>query len=99
MDCDHRVFLLTMMLAILLGLIVTNVLRPGDALQMSMFQDAMQAYDTKSMSWQVFFAQFLHSLFLNPLSAMAQGQILAVVVFALIFGIALIVGVTVIRIS
>lgn len=85
-------FVLTMMLAILLGLIVTNVLRPGDALQITMFQDAMQSYDTKSMTWQVFFAQFLHSLFLNPFSAMAQGQILTVVVFALIFGIALVVG-------
>lgn len=85
-------FVLTMMLAVLLGLFVTNSLRPGENLQIAMFQDMMQASEVKQMSWQAFFAHFLHSLFLNPLAAMAQGQILAVVVFALIFGIALVVG-------
>lgn len=85
-------FVLTMMLAVLLGLLVTNSLRPGEDLQIAMFQDMMQASEVKQMSWQAFFAHFLHSLFLNPLAAMAQGQILAVVVFALLFGIALVVG-------
>lgn len=85
-------FVLTMMLAVLLGLFVTNSLRPGEDLQIAMFQDMMQASEVKQMSWQAFFAHFLHSLFLNPLAAMAQGQILAVVVFALLFGIALVVG-------
>ncbi|TXI22005.1 MAG: dicarboxylate/amino acid:cation symporter [Nitrosomonas sp.] len=85
-------FLLTMMLAVLLGLFVTNSLRPGEELQIAMFQDMMQASEVKQMSWQAFFAHFLHSLFLNPLAAMAQGQILAVVVFALLFGVALVVG-------
>ena len=85
-------FILTMILAILLGLFVTNSLRPGEELQIAMFQDIMQASEAKQMTWQAFFAQFLHSLFLNPLAAMAQGQILAIVVFALIFGIALVVG-------
>ncbi len=39
-----------------------------------------------------FFAQLLHSLFQNPISALAQGNVLAVVVFSLLLGIALVVG-------
>ena len=37
-------------------------------------------------------ATFLHSIFVNPIAALAQGNVLAVVVFALILGIALVVG-------
>ncbi|HNZ56049.1 MAG TPA: dicarboxylate/amino acid:cation symporter, partial [Methylophilaceae bacterium] len=37
-------------------------------------------------------AQFLHGLFVNPFSALAQGNVIAVVVFALILGVALVMG-------
>jgi Na+/H+-dicarboxylate symporter len=39
-----------------------------------------------------FFSRFLGSLFQNPVAALAQGNVLAVVVFALLLGIALVVG-------
>jgi len=39
-----------------------------------------------------FFAQMLHGIFRNPLSALAQGDVLAVVVCALVLGIALVIG-------
>jgi Na+/H+-dicarboxylate symporter len=57
-----------------------------------MFQDAMQGFQAKQMSLPEFFAHFLHSLFQNPIKALAQGDILAVVAFALLLGIALVVG-------
>lgn len=85
-------FIFSMALAIMLGLAAANLFRPGEGLQLAMFQDAMQGFEAKQMSLPEFFAHFLHSLFQNPIAALAQGDILAVVVFALLLGIALVVG-------
>jgi Na+/H+-dicarboxylate symporter len=85
-------FLFSMMIAIMLGLAAANIFRPGDGLQLSMFQDAIQEFQTRQMPLSEFFAQFFGSLFQNPVTALAKGNVLAVVVFALLLGIALVVG-------
>jgi Na+/H+-dicarboxylate symporter len=85
-------FTLTMALALILGLLAANLLQPGGGLQLAVFQDAMQNFQATQMSLSEFFAHFLHSLFQNPIAALAQGNVLAVVVFALLLGIALVVG-------
>lgn len=95
----HRVWITTLVffistatIAIILGLTAANIFHPGEGLQLPMFQDAMENFQAKQMSLPEFFTQFLHSLFLNPVAALAQGNILAVVIFALIMGIALVIG-------
>jgi Na+/H+-dicarboxylate symporter len=85
-------FIFSMMLAIMLGLTAANLVRPGAGLQLEMFQDAMQGFRAEQMALSDFFAHFLHSLFQNPMTALAQGNVIAVVVFALLLGIALVVG-------
>ena len=85
-------FTLTMMLAIVLGLAAANLFRPGEGMQIALFQNAMQDFNPTQMPLSEFFAHFLHSLFQNPIAALAQGNVLAVVVFALLLGIALVVG-------
>ncbi len=85
-------FFSTMALAVVLGLTAANVLQPGGGLQIAMFQDAMQGFQATQMSLPDFFAHFLHSLFQNPIAALAQSNVLAVVIFALLLGIALVVG-------
>jgi Na+/H+-dicarboxylate symporter len=85
-------FVLSMSIAIILGLGASNLFQPGQGLHLDMFQDAMQGYETKQLPLPEFFAQFLHGLFMNPISALAQGNVLAVVVFGLILGIALVIG-------
>ena len=85
-------FILSMALAIMLGLTAANLVRPGAGLQLAMFQDAMQGFRAEQMALSDFFAHFLHSLFQNPMAALAQGNVIAVVVFALLLGIALVVG-------
>lgn len=85
-------FASTMALAVLLGLTAANLFKPGSGLQIAMFQDAMQSFQATQMSLPDFFAHFLHSLFQNPMTALAQGNVLAVVIFALLLGIALVVG-------
>lgn len=85
-------FIATMMIAVLLGLTVANWVQPGSELQIAMFQGAMKDFQATQMSLPDFFAQFLHSLFQNPIAALAQGNVLAVVIFALFLGIALVIG-------
>jgi Na+/H+-dicarboxylate symporter len=85
-------FMATMGLAVILGLAAANLFQPGRELPIAMFQDAMQNFQATQMSLPEFFAHFLHSLFQNPVAALAQGNVLAVVIFALLLGIALVVG-------
>ncbi|MBS0485200.1 MAG: dicarboxylate/amino acid:cation symporter [Proteobacteria bacterium] len=85
-------FMATMALAVMLGLAAANLFQPGRELPIAMFQDAMQNFQATQMSLPEFFAHFLHSLFQNPVAALAQGNVLAVVIFALLLGIALVVG-------
>lgn len=85
-------FIFTTTMSIILGLTAANLFHPGEGLQLPMFQDAMQSFQAKQMSLSEFFTQFLHSLFLNPVAALAQSSVLAVVIFALLMGIALVIG-------
>jgi Na+/H+-dicarboxylate symporter len=55
-----------------------------------MFADATRAFAAKQMTLGEFFAQLLHGLFQNPVSALAEGNVVAVVVFALVLGVALV---------
>lgn len=95
----HRVWLSTllffigsMLLAIVLGMSTSLYFKPGAEMQIHMFADAMQGFQAKQLPLSDFFAQFLHSLFMNPFHALAQGNVLAVVMFALLLGIALVMG-------
>lgn len=95
----HRVWITTlaffigsMLLAILLGMSASLYFKPGAEMQIHMFADAMQSFQAKQLPLPEFFAQFLHSLFINPFHALAQANVLAVVMFALLLGIALVMG-------
>ncbi|MFI3189355.1 glutamate:proton symporter [Crenothrix sp. D3] len=95
----HRVWMLTlsffvfsMFIAIVLALLASHIFQAGRGLHLDMFQQAMGNFEAKQQSLADFFAQFLHGLFMNPVAALAQGNVLAVVVFALFLGIALVIG-------
>ena len=95
----HRVWVTTliffvssMAIAIVLALVAGNYFKPGTGLQLAMFSDAMQNFQAKQLPLPEFLVQFLHGLFVNPFAALSQGNILAVVIFALFLGIALVMG-------
>jgi Na+/H+-dicarboxylate symporter len=95
----HRVWISTlsffafsMFLAIVLALGANQLFHAGQGLHLDMFQDAMQNFDTKQQSPADFFTKFLHGLFMNPVAALAQGDVLAVLIFALFLGISLVIG-------
>ncbi len=95
----HRVWVITLLffissmaIAIGLALIAGNYFKPGTGLHLAMFEHAMQSFEAKQLPMPEFFTQFLHGLFVNPFTALSQGNVLAVVSFALILGISLVVG-------
>lgn len=83
-------FVMTSAFAVLLGLIVVNIFKPGVGLQVDMFADAMVNFKASDMTVSEFTKTFLNNLFLNPFQAMAEGNVLPTVLFALFLGIALI---------
>jgi Na+/H+-dicarboxylate symporter len=85
-------FIISMAIAIGLGLFASNYFKPGAGLHLAMFTDAMQNFEAKQLPLPEFLAQFLHGIFLNPFTALSQGNVLSVVVFALILGVALVMG-------
>ncbi len=95
----HRVWVTTLLfflsstaIAIIIGMSASLYFKPGSGLHLAMFEHAMQNYEAKQLPISDFFAQFLHGLFVNPFAALAQGNVLAIVMFALILGIALVIG-------
>lgn len=85
-------FVVTMILAISLALFSANWFQPGKGLSLDLFQNANQDIAAKQMSFAEFIGHFLHGLFINPFAALAQANILAIVVFALLLGITLVIG-------
>lgn len=79
-------FLTTTTLAVGLGLLVANVFLPGEGLDVASFREAMGSFDTQKLTVGEFAQKFAHGLFLNPVAAMAQGDVLATVIFALFVG-------------
>lgn len=95
----HRVWVITLLffvssmaIAIVLGMAASLYFKPGSGLSLPMFADAMQHFSAKQMEPAEFATQFTHGLFVNPFKALAEGNVLAVVIFALFLGIALVMG-------
>jgi Na+/H+-dicarboxylate symporter len=85
-------FVASMAIAIVLSLVTMNIFHPGEGLHLAMFQNAMTNFQHQQMAPAEFFVQFLHGLFQNPFSALAKGDVLAVVIFAFFLGVALVIG-------
>lgn len=84
-------FLATPVIAACLGLLAMNIFKPGIGLNIDLFTEQMASFSAQQMTFTEFFKRFMSELFVNPVAAMAEGNVLAVVIFALILGIALIV--------
>jgi len=85
-------FFATMAIAIVIGMTGMHLFKPGAGLSTAIFSDAMQQFNANRMSVSEFITSFLHQLFINPFAALAQGHVLAIVIFSLFFGIALVLG-------
>ena len=79
-------YLSTSLLAILVGLVLVNVMRPGDGANIPLQQvpEGLPGAAGKP-AWQFWF-DFVLGMLENPVKAMANGQILPIIVFAILTG-------------
>ena len=85
-------FSVTTALAMLEALLASNLFKPGAGLSLALFTDRMQDFQAHELSLPEFFQHFFQGLFQNPIAALANNNVLPVVMFALLMGAALVVG-------
>ncbi|WP_338559977.1 dicarboxylate/amino acid:cation symporter [Acinetobacter sp. KS-LM10] len=83
----------TTTLALILGLACAHLFGVGKGVDIALFQDAMQQHQTPdTLTASSFFTNFIQNTLINPFKAFAEGNVLAVVLFALMIGVALVKG-------
>lgn len=83
----------TTTLALILGLACAHLFDVGKGVDVRLFQDAMSQHQTPdTLTPSSFFTNFIQNTLINPFKAFAEGNVLAVVVFALFVGVALVKG-------
>ena len=83
----------TTTLALILGLACAHLFNVGKGVDIVMFQDAMNSHQTPdTLTPTSFFTNFIQNTLINPFKAFAEGNVLAVVVFGLFVGVALVRG-------
>jgi len=82
-------FFISMALAIVLGLGSMNLFQPGQGMTLSIFSEQLSNFHSSSISLPVFIKQFLSGIFVNPFKAMTEGNILGVITFSILVGLAI----------
>jgi len=86
-------FITTTTLALGLGLLCAHLFEVGKGIDVTSFASAMQAHQTAdSLTPASFLTNFIQNTLINPFKAFSEGNLLAVVVFALLIGVALVHG-------
>lgn len=85
-------FVFSMSVSILLGFGSSHWIAPGKGLNLNLFQDSMQNFQASHITPAEFAQNMLHSLFVNPFEALAKANVLAIIIFALFIGVALVMG-------
>ena len=83
----------TTTLALILGLLCAHVFNVGQGVDIALFKDAMSQHQSPdTLTPSSFFTNFIQNTLINPFKAFSDGNVLAVVVFAIFLGVALIHG-------
>lgn len=83
----------TTILALILGIGCAHLFDVGKGVDIALFQNDMNQYQTPdTLTPTSFFTNFIQNTLINPFKAFAEGNVLAVVVFALFIGVALVHG-------
>lgn len=86
-------FLITTITAITIGISVASLVRPGDYIQaenLKIKKEVLIEEEQQEINWQNLPQNIIQVLPSNPIEAMVKKEMLQVVIFAIIFGIALI---------
>lgn len=84
-------YALTSLLAIVVGILVVNVIRPGEGVQLEVLQAGAADHtpdvaDAETSLGAILWNQFTSMIPTNPVHATAEGDMLPVIFFALVFG-------------
>ena len=84
----------TMSLSLGLGLLCAHIFEVGKGMDVAIFQTAMQQYQntTQNLDSSSFLTNFVQHTLINPFKAFSDGNVLAIVVFAMLIGLALVYG-------
>jgi len=79
----------TTALAAMTGLLAMNFIKPGVGLGIHLFDTSVNSFQAHTLSIHDFAHHFVDNVLMNPIAAMSQNNILAVVVFAVFLGVAI----------
>lgn len=84
----------TMSLSLILGLGCAHLFGVGEGMDVGLFQNAMQQYhsNTQQLDASSFLLNFIKNTLINPFKAFSEGNVLAVVLFAMLIGLSLVFG-------
>ncbi|WP_445116740.1 dicarboxylate/amino acid:cation symporter [Acinetobacter sp. WZC-1] len=83
----------TTTLALILGLACAHIFQVGQGVDIALFKDAMSQHQSPdTLTPGSFFTNFIQNTLINPFKAFSDGNVLAVVVFALLLGLTLVQG-------
>lgn len=86
-------FATTTTLALILGLGSAHLFEVGKGVDIALFQEAMAQHQTPdTLTPSSFLTNFIQNTLINPFKAFSEGNVLAVVLFALLIGVALVTG-------
>ncbi|XID74754.1 dicarboxylate/amino acid:cation symporter [Alkanindiges sp. WGS2144] len=96
----HRVWKITAIcvlsttaIAVTIGIMAAHLFEPGKDLNIALFQEAMAGFEAKQQFTPTeFIGQFINGVLVNPFAAMSTNNVLAVVLFAVLIGAALVAG-------
>jgi len=76
-------YVTTSAFAIILGLILVNIFRPGEGLELALSQAPDLSATDASTVWKIFY----RLIPVNPVKAMVEGEMLGVIFFSILFGV------------
>lgn len=85
-------FMTTTGIAILIGFGASSLFKPGEGAEVLMLSEAVQNAPARNMALSDYISHLLRGMIQNPFKALAQGDILAILIAALLIGIALVAG-------
>lgn len=85
--------LTTTTMALILGIACTHLFHVGQGVDITLFKDAMSQHQSpETLTPSSFLTNFIQNTLINPFKAFSEGNVLAVVLFALLLGLALVHG-------
>ncbi len=80
-------FLTTTFLAVIVGLLMVNLIRPGEGSDLSALLTAeASSIHAQEVGVGAFLVELLSGIFINPFKALAEGKVLSIIAFALLLG-------------